>query len=107
MPRGGPWTSEHVIIMTSNIGSRPARRGSEEGEIPEEVRDRVMADLRGHFRPEFLNRVDDIVLFKPLTLAEIEQIVDLQIDPCAVASRTAVRTRADPGGWRADRPRGL
>jgi ATP-dependent Clp protease ATP-binding subunit ClpB len=39
-----------------------------------------MAELRGHFRPEFLNRVDDIVLFKPLTLEEIEQIVDLQID---------------------------
>jgi ATP-dependent Clp protease ATP-binding subunit ClpB len=38
-----------------------------------------MAELRGHFRPEFLNRVDDIILFKPLTLAEIEQIVDLQI----------------------------
>jgi ATP-dependent Clp protease ATP-binding subunit ClpB len=38
-----------------------------------------MADLRAHFRPEFLNRVDDIVLFKPLTLPEIEQIVDLQI----------------------------
>ena len=38
-----------------------------------------MGDLRGHFRPEFLNRVDEIVLFKPLTLEEIEQIVDLQI----------------------------
>jgi ATP-dependent Clp protease ATP-binding subunit ClpB len=51
-----------------------------EGEIPDDVRGRVMADLRGHFRPEFLNRVDEIVLFKPLTLAEIEQIVELQID---------------------------
>jgi ATP-dependent Clp protease ATP-binding subunit ClpB len=39
-----------------------------------------MADLRGHFRPEFLNRVDDIVLFKPLTLEEIEKIVDLQVE---------------------------
>ena len=39
-----------------------------------------MGELRAHFRPEFLNRVDDIVLFKPLTLEEIEQIVDLQID---------------------------
>jgi ATP-dependent Clp protease ATP-binding subunit ClpB len=69
-----------VIIMTSNIGSlHLLDADSEEGEIPEEIRDRVMADLRGHFRPEFLNRVDDIVLFKPLTLEEIERIVDLQI----------------------------
>jgi ATP-dependent Clp protease ATP-binding subunit ClpB len=68
-----------VIIMTSNIGSLHLLEGFEDGEIPEDARGRVMADLRGHFRPEFLNRVDDIVMFKPLTLAEIEQIVDLQI----------------------------
>jgi ATP-dependent Clp protease ATP-binding subunit ClpB len=49
------------------------------GEIPEDVRARVFAELREHFRPEFLNRVDETVLFKPLTLEEIEQIVDLQI----------------------------
>ena len=58
-----------------------------------------MAELRGQFRPEFLNRVDDIVLFKPLTLAEIEQIVDLQIDD--VRRRLADRrleSRADRGG---------
>jgi ATP-dependent Clp protease ATP-binding subunit ClpB len=53
---------------------------SDNGEIREDARDRVMAELRGHFRPEFLNRVDEIVLFKPLTLEEIEQIVDLQIE---------------------------
>ena len=40
----------------------------------------MLAELRGHFRPEFLNRVDEIVLFKPLTLAEIERIVDLMLD---------------------------
>jgi ATP-dependent Clp protease ATP-binding subunit ClpB len=69
-----------VIIMTSNIGSlHLLDADGEEGEIPEQIRDRVMADLRGHFRPEFLNRVDDIILFKPLTLEEIERIVDLQI----------------------------
>jgi ATP-dependent Clp protease ATP-binding subunit ClpB len=68
-----------VIIMTSNIGSLHLLEGFEDGEIPEDARGRVMADLRGHFRPEFLNRVDDIIMFKPLTLAEIEQIVDLQI----------------------------
>jgi ATP-dependent Clp protease ATP-binding subunit ClpB len=68
-----------VIIMTSNIGSLHLLEGFEDGEIPEDARGRVMADLRGHFRPEFLNRVDDIIMFKPLTLAEIERIVDLQI----------------------------
>jgi ATP-dependent Clp protease ATP-binding subunit ClpB len=68
-----------VIIMTSNIGSLHLLEGFEDGEIPEDARGRVMADLRGHFRPEFLNRVDDIIMFKPLTLEEIEQIVDLQV----------------------------
>jgi ATP-dependent Clp protease ATP-binding subunit ClpB len=69
-----------VIIMTSNIGSVYLLEGLDDtGDIREDVRARVMADLRGHFRPEFLNRVDDIVLFKPLTLQEIERIVDLQI----------------------------
>ncbi|MFL5827804.1 MAG: ATP-dependent chaperone ClpB [Thermoleophilaceae bacterium] len=69
-----------VIIMTSNIGSVHLIDGvTADGEIREDARERVMADLRGHFRPEFLNRVDETVLFKPLTLQEIEQIVDLQI----------------------------
>jgi ATP-dependent Clp protease ATP-binding subunit ClpB len=69
-----------VIIMTSNIGSLHLLEGlTDEGEIPEDVRGRVMAELRAHFRPEFLNRVDDIVVFKPLTLEEIERIVSLQI----------------------------
>jgi ATP-dependent Clp protease ATP-binding subunit ClpB len=70
-----------VIIMTSNIGSVHLLDGiTATGEIPEDVRGRVMADLREHFRPEFLNRVDETVLFKPLTLEELEHIVDLQID---------------------------
>jgi ATP-dependent Clp protease ATP-binding subunit ClpB len=70
-----------VIIMTSNIGSPYLLEGlTDNGEIPEDTRVRVMGELRGHFRPEFLNRVDDIVLFKPLTLEEIERIVDLQIE---------------------------
>ncbi|HEV7529072.1 MAG TPA: ATP-dependent chaperone ClpB [Solirubrobacteraceae bacterium] len=69
-----------VIIMTSNIGSLYLLDGvTDTGEILPEARERVMGELRGQFRPEFLNRVDDIVLFKPLTLQEIEQIVDLQI----------------------------
>ncbi|MEN9403975.1 MAG: Chaperone protein ClpB [Verrucomicrobiota bacterium] len=66
-----------VIIMTSNIGSRHLLEGVKNDEIPESVREAVMADLRASFRPEFLNRVDETILFKPLTLEEIEQIVDL------------------------------
>jgi ATP-dependent Clp protease ATP-binding subunit ClpB len=70
-----------VIIMTSNIGSLYLLDGlTDTGEIREDARERVMGELRTHFRPEFLNRVDETVLFKPLTLGEIERIVDLQID---------------------------
>ena len=69
-----------VIIMTSNIGSVYLLDGVDEHrEITEEARDDVMKALRAHFRPEFLNRIDDIIMFKPLTLPEIEQIVELQI----------------------------
>jgi ATP-dependent Clp protease ATP-binding subunit ClpB len=69
-----------VIIMTSNIGSPYLLEGvTERGEIAEEVRDKVFAEMRSHFRPEFLNRVDEIVLFKPLQLEEIKRIVDLLI----------------------------
>jgi ATP-dependent Clp protease ATP-binding subunit ClpB len=67
-----------VIIMTSNVGSEYLIDGvTPQGEIREDARARVMAELRGHFRPEFLNRVDEIVLFKALTLPEIEHIVEL------------------------------
>lgn len=66
-----------VVIMTSNIGSRYLQEGVTGDEIPESVRESVMADLRAGFRPEFLNRIDDIVLFKPLTLEEIGRIVVL------------------------------
>ncbi|MEW6486564.1 MAG: ATP-dependent chaperone ClpB [Thermodesulfobacteriota bacterium] len=67
-----------VVIMTSNIGSPHLLDGvTPDGEIRESARDSVMREMRVHFRPEFLNRVDDIVLFKPLTRAEIEQIVGL------------------------------
>jgi ATP-dependent Clp protease ATP-binding subunit ClpB len=70
-----------VVIMTSNIGSEYLLEGvTADGEIKDEARGLVMASLRSHFRPEFLNRVDDIVLFKPLTLAEIERIADLLLD---------------------------
>ena len=67
-----------VIIMTSNIGSHHLLEGVRpDGEITDAARDAVMRELRAHFRPEFLNRVDDVVMFKPLTLPEIERIVDL------------------------------
>ena len=70
-----------LIIMTSNIGSpHLLENASETGEIAEPVRKRVMAELRAHFRPEFLNRVDEIVLFKPLTLNEIKKIVELLLN---------------------------
>jgi ATP-dependent Clp protease ATP-binding subunit ClpB len=69
-----------VVIMTSNVGSHYLLEGvTSEGVIKEGAREMVMRELREGFRPEFLNRIDDIVLFKPLTLAETEQIVDLQV----------------------------
>ena len=69
-----------TIIMTSNVGGQfLIENASESGEIDEAVRKKVMGELRAHFRPEFLNRVDDIVLFKPLTLNEIKLIVELQL----------------------------
>jgi ATP-dependent Clp protease ATP-binding subunit ClpB len=67
-----------VVVMTSNIGSQHLLAGvTPDGELKDDARTSVMDELRGHFRPEFLNRVDDVVLFKPLTLPEIEQVVDL------------------------------
>jgi ATP-dependent Clp protease ATP-binding subunit ClpB len=70
-----------VIIMTSNIGSQYLVQDAVAGgEIKPDVRELVLGEMRAHFRPEFLNRLDDIVLFKPLTEAEIERIVDLMLD---------------------------
>ena len=68
-----------VVIMTSNVGSRYLQDNLIDNEISESTRDSVMADLRDHFRPEFLNRIDDTVLFKPLSLEEITEIVDLLV----------------------------
>jgi ATP-dependent Clp protease ATP-binding subunit ClpB len=70
-----------VLIMTSNIGSQWLLVADvADGEIGAEAYDKVMTELRYRFRPEFLNRIDDIVIFKPLTLPEIERIVDLLLD---------------------------
>ncbi len=68
-----------VVIMTSNVGSRYLQDNLIDNEISESARESVMADLRDHFRPEFLNRIDDTVLFKPLSLEEITEIVDLLV----------------------------
>lgn len=70
-----------LIIMTSNIGSFDLIDNIKvDGSIPGEVKERVEDQLKAHFRPEFLNRVDDIVIFSPLTKAEIEGIIELTAD---------------------------
>ena len=67
-----------IIILTSNIGSQYLLEGIDEnGNIREEARNMVMGDLKAHFRPEFLNRLDEMILFKPLTKDNISRIVDL------------------------------
>jgi ATP-dependent Clp protease ATP-binding subunit ClpB len=71
-----------VIIMTSNLGSplileQSARMG--DPNVREEVEQRVLGELRRHFRPEFLNRVDEVIVFKPLEKGELKTIVDLQL----------------------------
>ncbi|MBC6124759.1 ATP-dependent chaperone ClpB [Listeria welshimeri] len=69
-----------VIIMTSNIGSNLLLERTEEGEISPELESDVMQILQSEFKPEFLNRVDDIILFKPLTLADIKGIVEKLVE---------------------------
>ena len=69
-----------ILIMTSNIGSSYLLEGIDEnGNISEASKDAVMADLRAHFRPEFLNRLDETIMFKPLTKDNIHGIIDLLI----------------------------
>lgn len=69
-----------ILIMTSNIGSSYLLDGIEsDGEISPECEKMVMEDLRGHFRPEFLNRLDEIIMFKPLTKENIRGIIDLLV----------------------------
>ncbi len=66
-----------IVIMTSNIGSRHLLEGVTDGRIPERVRESVMSELRATFRPEFLNRIDETILFSPLSLEDIARITDL------------------------------
>ena len=100
-----------IVIMTSNIGSPHLLDGIDpQGHIRDEVQERVMGELRVQFRPEFLNRVDEVVLFKPLTPDELVRIVDLQLsdfrarlaangmvlEVCAAARQALAREGYDP-----------
>jgi len=70
-----------IVIMTSNIGSEYLLDGIDSsGHLSDQARLQVMSTLRGHFRPEFLNRVDDTVLFKPLVESDVVHIVDLFLE---------------------------
>jgi ATP-dependent Clp protease ATP-binding subunit ClpB len=68
-----------VLIMTSNIGSQEILESQQRGRSYEEMKQVVMSELRGHFRPEFLNRVDETVVFHPLTIENLVKIVDIQL----------------------------
>ncbi|MBN9387801.1 MAG: ATP-dependent chaperone ClpB [Chloroflexi bacterium] len=68
-----------VIILTSNIGSQDIMNLTQTGHTQKDIRDSVMLALRGQFRPEFLNRIDEIIVFKPLGREEINYIVDIQL----------------------------
>jgi ATP-dependent Clp protease ATP-binding subunit ClpB len=95
-----------VIIMTSNTGSRFLQEGVTGSEIPESVRESVLTELRQSFRPEFLNRVDDTVLFKPLTIDEITLIVDLlvaDLNARMADRRIVIGLTADAREWVGER----
>ena len=69
-----------ILIMTSNIGANYLLEGiKDDGSIDEQSQEMVMGDLRAHFRPEFLNRLDEIIMFKPLTRTNVRSIIDLLV----------------------------
>ncbi len=79
-----------IIIMTSNIGSSELiEHMNQQGNIPEEVKEKVTGELKNYFRPEFLNRVDDIIVFSALTMTQIKEIIDLAFK--AIARRLTDR----------------
>ncbi len=95
-----------IVILTSNIGSRHLLEGVANDEIPESVREAVFADLRKTFRPEFLNRIDETLLFKPLGLEQIHRIVDLQLADLnrrLADKRIEVSLTAEAKDWVAER----
>ena len=69
-----------IIILTSNLGSQYILDGIRDGKITDEAKEQVNALLKSQFRPEFLNRIDEIVFYKPLSKDEIVKIVDLQLN---------------------------
>jgi ATP-dependent Clp protease ATP-binding subunit ClpB len=95
-----------VIILTSNLGSRHLLEGVTGDVIPEHVREGVMTEVRHAFRPEFLNRIDETILFKPLTLEEIGVIVDLllaDLNRRLADRRVTVTLNAKAKAWAAER----
>ncbi len=68
-----------VIIMTSNLGSEYLLQGAKEGKISNHIRDQVLTEVKRHFRPEFLNRLDDIVIFSPLSRMDLIKIIQVQM----------------------------
>ncbi len=95
-----------IIIMTSNIGSQYLLEGVIGGEIPESVENSVLSELRAHFRPEFLNRVDETIIFKPLSLEEIEKIVTLllvDLNKTLADRRIKVALEKDAIAWIAEK----
>jgi len=95
-----------IVIMTSNLGNRFLLDGVTGDSIPESVRESVMSELRRTLRPEFLNRIDETVLFKPLTLEEITQIVDLllaDLNRRLADRRVTVKLDAKAKEWAAEK----
>lgn len=95
-----------IVIMTSNLGSRHLLEGVRGDQIPESVREAVMTELRAAFRPEFLNRIDETILFKPLTLEEITLIVDLllaSINARLAEQRITLKLDTKARAWIADK----
>ena len=95
-----------IVIMTSNLGNRFLLEGVTGDTIPESVRESVMSELRRTFRPEFLNRIDETILFKPLTLEEITQIVDLllaDLNRRLADRRVTVKLDAKAKEWAAEK----
>ena len=95
-----------ILILTSNIGSSYLQEGLISDEIPSSVEESVMTELRKSFRPEFLNRLDDIILFKPLTLEETGKIVGLfvaEINQRLTESGIFIELNRDPQEWIAEK----
>ena len=96
-----------VIIGTSNLGSKIIQEATERKEPQDRIRERVMSVLKGHFPPEFLNRIDEAVMFEPLNRAQIREIINLMLEEdAAPAPRAghpdgsdARRHRRAAGAW--------